>query len=250
MDQAATSIAALSARREWIIGTGRLADSPSHPPPLQPIQKRPDPVRRTRSKSIQVLFEEATMVKTFSSQTPVEYRTNNSLDAYRLDGSIAQLVANASRRRSTRCGAPLPALVFTTMAKGTSPIAFEIFNKVAVLGNPFVFLMAGVATDYTEIGLLWSSIGRRTAIWLPVVAVTQILLLGALLNIGGWLPALRRWNAARGIIARADRGETVRPARLKLFRHVNRHRYRNAQLRCYRPPLSSTSAIRAKVSTA
>ena len=74
------------------------------------------------------------------------------------------------------------ATVIEVCSEGTSPIAFEIFNKVGVLGNPFVFLMAGVATDYTEIGLLWSNIGRRTAIWLPIVTVPQILLLGALLN--------------------------------------------------------------------
>lgn len=74
------------------------------------------------------------------------------------------------------------ATVLEVCSEGTSPIAFEIFNKVGVLGNPFVFLMAGVATDYTEIGLLWSNIGRRTAIWLPIVTVPQILLLGAILN--------------------------------------------------------------------
>ena len=77
-------------------------------------------------------------------------------------------------------------LVFATAlevcSEGTSPIAFEIYNKVGVLGNPFIFLMAGVATDYTEIGLLWSNIGKRTAIWLPVITVPQILLLGVILN--------------------------------------------------------------------
>jgi uncharacterized membrane protein YraQ (UPF0718 family) len=74
------------------------------------------------------------------------------------------------------------ATVLEVCSEGTSPIAFEIFNKVGVLGNPFVFLMAGVATDYTEIGLLWSNIGRRTAIWLPAIAVPQILVLGWMLN--------------------------------------------------------------------
>lgn len=77
-------------------------------------------------------------------------------------------------------------LVFATVvevcSEGSAPIAFEIYDKVAVLGNPFVFLMAGVATDYTEIGLLWSNIGRRTALWLPLITVPQILLLGVLLN--------------------------------------------------------------------
>lgn len=75
------------------------------------------------------------------------------------------------------------ATVLEVCSEGTSPIAFEIFNQTGVLGNPFVFLLAGVATDYTEIGLLWSTIGRRTAIWLPVVTVPQILLLGAWLNL-------------------------------------------------------------------
>ncbi len=74
------------------------------------------------------------------------------------------------------------ATVLEVCSEGTSPIAFEIFNKTAALGNPFVFLMAGVATDYTEIGLLWTNIGRRTAIWLPIVTVPQILLLGMWFN--------------------------------------------------------------------
>ena len=77
------------------------------------------------------------------------------------------------------------ATILEMCSEGTSPITFEILNKLAVFGNPFVFLMAGIATDYTEIGLLWSNIGRRTAIWLPVVAVPQTLLLGALLNTYG-----------------------------------------------------------------
>ena len=77
------------------------------------------------------------------------------------------------------------ATILEVCSEGTSPIAFEIFAKTGVLGNPFIFLMAGVATDYTEIGLLWSNIGKRTAIWLPIVTVPQILLLGYLLNIYG-----------------------------------------------------------------
>lgn len=74
------------------------------------------------------------------------------------------------------------ATVLEVCSEGTSPIAFEIFNKTAALGNPFIFLMAGVATDYTEIGLLWTNIGRRTAIWLPVITVPQILIFATLLN--------------------------------------------------------------------
>ena len=74
------------------------------------------------------------------------------------------------------------ATVLEVCSEGTSPIAFEIFNKTGALGNAFIFLMAGVATDYTEIGLLWTNIGKRTAIWLPIVTVPQILLLGYVLT--------------------------------------------------------------------
>ncbi len=74
------------------------------------------------------------------------------------------------------------ATVLEVCSEGTSPIAFEIFNQTGALGNSFIFLMAGVATDYTEIGLLWSNIGKRTAIWLPIITVPQILLLGFVLT--------------------------------------------------------------------
>ena len=74
------------------------------------------------------------------------------------------------------------ATVIEICSEGSSPIAFEIYAQTGALGNPFVFLMAGVATDYTEIGLLWTNIGKRTALWLPVVAVPQVVLVGWLFN--------------------------------------------------------------------
>ncbi|MBD3164624.1 ATPase [Candidatus Woesearchaeota archaeon] len=78
-------------------------------------------------------------------------------------------------------------LIFATIievcSEGSSVLAFEIFNQTRAFGNSFVFLMAGVATDYTEIGLIWSNIGKKSAIWLPVITVPQIILLGYFFNI-------------------------------------------------------------------
>lgn len=74
------------------------------------------------------------------------------------------------------------ATIIEVCSEGSAPIAFELFTKLGVLGNPFVFLMAGVATDYTEIGLLWSNIGKKTAIWLPIITVPQIVAVGFLFN--------------------------------------------------------------------
>ena len=75
------------------------------------------------------------------------------------------------------------ATIIEVCSEGSSPLAFEIFRQTGAFGNSFVFLMAGVATDYTEIGLIWTNIGRKTAIWLPLVAVPQIVCLGYLFNL-------------------------------------------------------------------
>jgi uncharacterized membrane protein YraQ (UPF0718 family) len=82
----------------------------------------------------------------------------------------------------------LVTLAFATIieicSEGSAPMAFEIFKQTAAFGNSFVFLMAGVVTDYTEIGLLWHNVGKKTALMLPVVTVPQVILLGMLAN---WL---------------------------------------------------------------
>ena len=74
------------------------------------------------------------------------------------------------------------ATIIEVCSEGSSPIAFEIFTKVGVFGNPFVFLMAGVVTDYTEIGLIWSNIGKKAAIWLPIITVPLVVAFGYLFN--------------------------------------------------------------------
>ncbi len=75
------------------------------------------------------------------------------------------------------------ATIIEVCSEGSSPLAFEIYKQTGALGNSFVFLMAGVATDYTEIGLLWTNVGRRVALWLPVITVPQIVVIGYLANI-------------------------------------------------------------------
>ena len=77
------------------------------------------------------------------------------------------------------------ATIIEICSEGSAPLAFEIFRQTGSLGNAFVFLMAGVATDYTEIGLLWTNIGWKTAVWLPIITVPQVLILGMLANLLG-----------------------------------------------------------------
>lgn len=75
------------------------------------------------------------------------------------------------------------ATVIEVCSEGSSPLAFEIYLQTGALGNSFTFLMAGVATDYTEIGLIASNIGRKAAFWLPVLTVPQIIIFGILFNL-------------------------------------------------------------------
>lgn len=74
------------------------------------------------------------------------------------------------------------ATIIEVCSEGSSPLAFEVYKQTGALGNSFTFLMAGVVTDYTEIGLLWTNVGRRVALWLPVVTVPQVILIGYLIN--------------------------------------------------------------------
>lgn len=74
------------------------------------------------------------------------------------------------------------ATLIEVCSEGSSPLAFEIYRQTGALGNSFVFLMAGVVTDYTEIGLLWSNLGRRVAFWMVLVSVPQVIVLGYIFN--------------------------------------------------------------------
>lgn len=80
------------------------------------------------------------------------------------------------------------ATIIEVCSEGSSPLAFEIYEQsieagAPAFGNSFTFLMAGVATDYTEIGLIWHNIGRKAALWIPIITVPQILILGYIFNI-------------------------------------------------------------------
>ncbi len=65
------------------------------------------------------------------------------------------------------------ATIIEVCSEGSAPIAFELYRKTSAFGNSFIFLQAGVVTDYTEIGLIATNIGRRAAIALPLVTVQR-----------------------------------------------------------------------------
>jgi uncharacterized protein len=75
------------------------------------------------------------------------------------------------------------ATVIEVCSEGSVPIATDLFTRAAAPGNAFTFLMAGAATDYTEIMILRQATGSwKMALILPLVTVPQILVLGWVLN--------------------------------------------------------------------
>ncbi len=76
----------------------------------------------------------------------------------------------------------LAATIFEVCSEGTSPLAFELYKQTGALGNSFAFLMGGVVTDYTEVGLIWVNVGRKTALWMLMITIPQVLILGWLFN--------------------------------------------------------------------
>jgi len=76
----------------------------------------------------------------------------------------------------------LVATIIEVCSEGSAPIAFSIYKQTGAFGNAFIFLMAGVVTDFTEIALIWSNIGRKAAILLPIVTVPQAFLVAYLFN--------------------------------------------------------------------
>lgn len=73
--------------------------------------------------------------------------------------------------------------VIEVCSEGSSPIAADILNRASAPGNAFTFLMAGVATDYTEILSVKTTTGSwKSAFFIPLITVPQILILGYLLN--------------------------------------------------------------------
>lgn len=73
--------------------------------------------------------------------------------------------------------------VIEVCSEGSSPIAADLLTRAAAPGNAFTFLMAGAATDYTEIMVLRETTRSWKATFaLPLITVPQVLLVAWLLN--------------------------------------------------------------------
>lgn len=80
----------------------------------------------------------------------------------------------------------LATTIIEVCSEGSAPVAAEIINRAGAPGNGFVFLMAGVSTDYTEMMVIREfSKSWKIALSLPIITVPQVVLIGWLINMAG-----------------------------------------------------------------
>lgn len=75
------------------------------------------------------------------------------------------------------------ATIIEVCSEGAAPIAGDLFGRAGAVGNSFTFLMAGVATDYTEIMVIREATKSwKIALFLPLLTVPQVLVIGYIMN--------------------------------------------------------------------
>lgn len=75
------------------------------------------------------------------------------------------------------------ATVIEVCSEGSSPIAADLVTRANAPGNGFAFLMAGAATDYTEImALKETTRSWKMALILPLLTLPQVLVIAWLVN--------------------------------------------------------------------
>ena len=77
----------------------------------------------------------------------------------------------------------LAATIIEVCSEGSTPIAADRVTRAHAPGNGFTFLMAGAATDYTEIMVVKDTMKSwKIAIFLPLITVPQVLAIGWIMN--------------------------------------------------------------------
>ena len=77
----------------------------------------------------------------------------------------------------------IAATIIEVCSEGSTPIAADLMNRANAPGNSFAFLMTGVSTDYTEVMVIKETMNSwKTALFLPLVTVPQVIAVAILLN--------------------------------------------------------------------
>lgn len=77
----------------------------------------------------------------------------------------------------------IAATVIEVCSEGSTPIAADLMTRAQAPGNSFTFMMAGVATDYTEIMVLKDTTKSwKLTLFLPLLTLPQVIVIALVLN--------------------------------------------------------------------
>ena len=77
----------------------------------------------------------------------------------------------------------IAATVIEVCSEGSTPIAADLVTRAQAPGNGFAFMMAGVATDYTEIMVLKDTTRSwKLTLFLPLLTLPQVVVVALVLN--------------------------------------------------------------------
>lgn len=77
----------------------------------------------------------------------------------------------------------IAATVIEVCSEGSTPIAADLLTRAVAPGNSFIFMMAGVSTDYTEVMVLKDTTKSwKIALFLPLITLPQVVAIGYVLN--------------------------------------------------------------------
>jgi len=77
----------------------------------------------------------------------------------------------------------LAATVIEVCSEGSSPIAADLVTRAEAPGNGFAFLMAGAATDYTEImALKETTKSWKASLVMPLLTLPQVVVIAWIIN--------------------------------------------------------------------
>jgi len=77
----------------------------------------------------------------------------------------------------------LAATIIEVCSEGSTPIAADLMTRAQAPGNSFAFLMAGVATDYTEVMVIKDTMKSwKIALFLPLLTLPQVVVIALVLN--------------------------------------------------------------------
>jgi len=75
------------------------------------------------------------------------------------------------------------ATIIEVCSEGSTPIAADLLNRASAPGNGFAFLMAGAATDYTEMMVMKDTTKSwLLALLIPIISLPQVILVSWIIN--------------------------------------------------------------------